>query len=309
MLARRQLLRLHFAPRLRRLRPLQRPIHDVIFQLVVRHVDLAVAHAAAHGHTGDVHGLRIAGHQRVPPVEVAAFVDEAVGTGRRQPGGFGDIVRGELHAVVHEAGAIPVILAAAGALVEQPAGHGGVEGAVGAVLLELVQAAAAAAVAQALPFRRGHFVQALAAPEGGVVAVHCRTVAIHCRTMAGEEFVRRLRKQGLAHDTPSPAISLQFGALSRCSFFVNFLGLYSSGRRKPAMAINGRRNKPIGPGGSTRRLHQRGRTRIDEGVKGALLPGMVPTLLGQTHSCQRQLCSGCSGCVSGLKYRTEVPAF
>src|SRR3984893_18535256 len=56
--------------------------------------------------------------------------------------------------------------------------------------------------------------------------------------------------------------------------------------RKPAMAINGRRNKPFGPGGGTRRLHQfsedevvlrlRGRNRIDEGVKGALLPGMVP---------------------------------
>jgi hypothetical protein len=40
----------------------------------------------------------------------------------------------------------------------------------------------------------------------------------------------------------------------------------------PTMAINGLRNKPIGPGGSTRRLHQIflafwGRTRIDEGVK------------------------------------------
>jgi len=45
------------------------------------------------------------------------------------------------------------------------------------------------------------------------------------------------------------------------------------------MAINARRNKPFGPGGSTRRLHQiplywkgsgmwRGRYRIDEGVKG-----------------------------------------
>src|ERR1700731_1375129 len=48
--------------------------------------------------------------------------------------------------------------------------------------------------------------------------------------------------------------------------------------RKPAMAINGRRNKPFGPGGSTRRLHQRGRTRIDEGVKDVLLLGMVPPL-------------------------------
>ena len=66
-------------------------------------------------------------------------------------------------------------------------------------------------------------------------------------------------------------------------------------RREPAMAINGRRNKPIGPGGSTRRLHQRGRNRIDEGVKGVLLPGMVPPLSGRIHSCQRQLCSGCPG--------------
>ena len=31
--------------------------------------------------------------------------------------------------------------------------------------------------------------------------------------------------------------------------------LYSSCRGNPAMAINGQRNKPIGPGGSTRRLH------------------------------------------------------
>ena len=78
------------------------------------------------------------------------------------------------------------------------------------------------------------------------------------------------------------------------------------------MAINGRRNKPFGPGGSTRRLHpspaslfvrenglRRGRNRIDEGVKGVLLLGMVPPLSGLIHSCQRQLCSGCSGCVSG----------
>jgi hypothetical protein len=63
-------------------------------------------------------------------------------------------------------------------------------------------------------------------------------------------------------------------------------------RRKPAMAINVRRNKPFGPGGSTRRLHpspppgtnsglRRGRTRIDEGVKDGLLLGMVPPLSGR----------------------------
>jgi hypothetical protein len=93
------------------------------------------------------------------------------------------------------------------------------------------------------------------------------------------------------------------------SFFINLQRLYWECRGNPAMAINRRRNKPFGPGGSTRRLHpspvqagfRRGRTRIDEGVKGALLLGMVPPLSGQSTSCKRQLCSGCSGRVSGLK--------
>jgi len=55
------------------------------------------------------------------------------------------------------------------------------------------------------------------------------------------------------------------------------------------MEINCRRNKPFGPGGSTRRLHpspphrrgfRRGRNRIDEGVKGVFFLGMVPPLSG-----------------------------
>ena len=38
-------------------------------------------------------------------------------------------------------------------------------------------------------------------------------------------------------------------------FISNPLSLYMKGRIRPAMAINGRRNKPFGPGGGTRRLH------------------------------------------------------
>src|ERR1700743_1113173 len=90
-------------------------------------------------------------------------------------------------------------------------------------------------------------------------------------------------------------------------------GTYIGRAGSPAMEINGRRNKPFGPGGGTRRLHQsssfgglgpltselrRGRNRIDEGVKGELFPGIVPPLSGYCNSCQRQLCSGCSGCVT-----------
>ena len=110
---------------------------------------------------------------------------------------------------------------------------------------------------------------------------------------------------------------------SHALFSSTFRAYISGCRRKPAMAINGRRNKPFGPGGSTRRLHQlrgslagdriigrrsplRGRNRIDEGVKGVLLLGMVPPLSGHCNSCQRQLCSGCSGRVSGLKDRSKA---
>src|SRR5262245_34906493 len=53
--------------------------------------------------------------------------------------------------------------------------------------------------------------------------------------------------------------------------------------------------------------HRWGRNRIDEGVKGALLLGMVPPLSGQTHSCQRQLCSGCPGCVTQFGIPIESP--
>ena len=67
------------------------------------------------------------------------------------------------------------------------------------------------------------------------------------------------------------------------------LAPYIGGAGSPAMEINGRRNKPFGPGGSTRRLHpsppvngglRRGRNRIDEGVKGEFFLGMVPPLSG-----------------------------
>src|SRR6266566_10149250 len=74
------------------------------------------------------------------------------------------------------------------------------------------------------------------------------------------------------------------------------------------MEIKYRRNKPFGPGGSTRRLHpsppqngsglRRGRNRIDEGVKGEFFSRYCSAVIGLCNSCKRQLCSGCSGCVT-----------
>jgi hypothetical protein len=42
------------------------------------------------------------------------------------------------------------------------------------------------------------------------------------------------------------------------------------------MAINGRRNKPIGPGGSTRRLHLRGQYPKGQYPKGQYPKGQYP---------------------------------
>src|SRR6266513_2019989 len=73
------------------------------------------------------------------------------------------------------------------------------------------------------------------------------------------------------------------------ALFFSTFAPYIEGAGSPAMEINCRRNKPFGPGGSTRRLHpsplliggfRRGRNRIDEGVKGELFLGIVPPLSG-----------------------------
>ena len=47
-------------------------------------------------------------------------------------------------------------------------------------------------------------------------------------------------------------------------FFCRHTGLYRRCRRKPDMAINSLRNKPFGPGGSTRRLHHQGSVVRDQ---------------------------------------------
>lgn len=89
---------------------------------------------------------------------------------------------------------------------------------------------------------------------------------------------------------PEPANLLcSFRSRPPSALFFFRLAPYIGGAGSPAMEINDRRNKPFGPGGSTRRLHpspplrsgfRRGRTRIDEGVKGEFFLGMVPPLSG-----------------------------
>ena len=96
---------------------------------------------------------------------IAAGGDQAVGAGRRQPVEFREVVGGQAHAVMHPRGPICVVAAAAACAVEQAATDiGEVDGAV-VLVLELDQAAAAAAVTQALPFRIIQLGERLGFPE------------------------------------------------------------------------------------------------------------------------------------------------
>jgi hypothetical protein len=76
-----------------------------------------------------------------------------------------------------------------------------------------------------------------------------------------------------------------------------------------AMAINGveisSSDPGAVPGASTKARCQTCQAGFGGGeigstgsVKDGLLPGMVPPSSGRTYSCQRQLCSGCSRCVT-----------
>jgi len=72
-------------------------------------------------------------------------------------------------------------------------------------------------------------------------------VALACRCSVQTQVEAPLP----ASPGPARAARPPFYAL----FSATFRAYIENCRREPAMAINGRRNKPIGPGGSTRRLH------------------------------------------------------
>jgi hypothetical protein len=81
----------------------------------------------------------------------------------------------------------------------------------------------------------------------------------------GDPADARMAFDMIRYQTPGAAMANSRGR--RGTLFSSTFYAYIDGcRREPAMAINGRRNKPIGPGGSTRRLHQ-SRTLPDMGAK------------------------------------------
>src|SRR5262249_34595788 len=101
-----------------------------------------------------------------PPVEVLLEVDQPVAAGLGQPVHFGHHTWGELDAVRDDLLAVLVVPAARRLGVQELAAGVRLGELAGALVLELVDAAHAAAVAQRFPFLLGHLGQRLALPEG-----------------------------------------------------------------------------------------------------------------------------------------------
>src|SRR5207237_479823 len=87
--------------------------------------------------------------------------DQFVAATRRQPGQGADVLGRQADTIRNLVGTVLVILAGAQAGIEQLAGNMGEVDFPGILVLELFQAAARAAVAQALSFGAGHFLQRL----------------------------------------------------------------------------------------------------------------------------------------------------
>src|SRR5690554_5413670 len=150
------------------------PKDDVIFPILIRHAAFR-QHPPGLGDAGLVHGLRISADQVVPRRQIFPFGHQAVGAGRGKPGELRGAGRGQLHAVGHMLAPVGIVTAAAGLEVQQLAGDARVVDGVGVVLvLELLQAAQTAAVAQGLPLLAVHLFQGLALPEGGHYLCHIK---------------------------------------------------------------------------------------------------------------------------------------
>lgn len=128
-----------------------------------------VHYLAAHRLAGLVHGAAAAGDKGMPSRQGLPFRQQAVGTGRGQPVELGNLVVGDLQAVRLFFKAVAVVGALAGLGIEQVASHVGEHQLLGVLVDQLVQAALAAAVAQGLPLRHGHLLQAFYLPKGGVL--------------------------------------------------------------------------------------------------------------------------------------------
>src|SRR5262245_25780855 len=135
-----------------------------------------------------MHGLRIARHQRMPPCKIFAFSDQAIGASWRQPLEAAHIARRQPDAILHLRLTMRIIATAATLAIEQPATDVGEHGLVGILVDQLVQAASAATIAQALPLGTGHLRHRLAAPEWSLRVSHTGNLPVRSGCICSQAF-------------------------------------------------------------------------------------------------------------------------
>ena len=100
----------------------------MVFQLVIRHVELGRAYTPAHRDPGGVYGLGIAGDQWMPPIQIVPLGQQRIGAGRRKPFNLFEVFGRQTDAIVDQVQPILVIPAAAAVPVEESATDIGVKG-------------------------------------------------------------------------------------------------------------------------------------------------------------------------------------
>jgi len=103
--------------------------------------------------------------QRMPVGETATLCQTPIRTRARHPTQLIQLVARQEHTVRHVSDSLRVVRAATAVDVEEPARHIGIVDMPRILVLEFVQAAASAAVAERLPLRIAHLLERLRFPE------------------------------------------------------------------------------------------------------------------------------------------------
>ena len=117
-----------------------------------------------------MNGLRGSRDQRVPTRETATFSEPAVGTGSRHPGEIRQSLWFQYDAIRDMFEPLRIVSTATARQIQEPAGDVGIVNCAGVLILELVQATAAASITQRLPFRASHLLERLALPKRRIPA-------------------------------------------------------------------------------------------------------------------------------------------
>ena len=121
--------------------------------------------AVADGDSGMSYGVGVTGDQRVPREERPSLMEQAVSAGLRQPGKGGNDSGCQDLTVWNMLLAVRVAATAASLSIEQLTADVGVEQLISVLVLDLIEAALSAAIAEGLPLFRTHLVEGLFFPE------------------------------------------------------------------------------------------------------------------------------------------------